>query len=575
MRLFTKIFLFGMLAFGAAFSVSGYFLLHYSLESSMARETDFALQQYQHDKFAVQSAMLSYSNVTLFQDTKDSQAFLIWQSAPELLVSVEVGDEPGLFGALAAELGVPAAFFAEDHQVLFSALNDFDPSFLDGLSEDTHTYRFCSTAEGACILVGSMLDWEGSAEPQKIFFVTQWDISKTLSSQRTLQQYFLRCYLIAIAAGAALLGALSALLTGPLKRMARAARRMAAGDYGERLSLTGGGEVGELAASFNDMAGAVEEKLGQLARAAREKEDFAANLAHELKTPLTSIIGYADTIYQKELTRDELRKAAWHIWNEGMRLEALSLKLMDLIMLEKQDFPLTQMPAEELLQDVAESLSPLFPQHKAEFLMQAEPAEVMAEYDLLKTLLLNLIDNSLKAGGSQIRLTGHREARGYRIRIEDNGCGMEEAELSRITEAFYMVDKARSRRQHGAGLGLALAERIAGLHGDSLAFQSQKGVGTEVSFLLPYAAQEHETDDATEDLGTADTATQEPAASAGTAEASGTADTAKQEPAASAGTLETSGTADTVKQEPATAAKTAEASGTADSSTEKKSEVKG
>lgn len=528
MRLFTRIFLFGMLAFGTAFSVSGYFLLHYSLESSMAREADFALKQYQQDKFAVQSAKLSYSNVTLFQDTKDSQSFLIWQSAPELLVSVETGDRPGLFSALAAELGVPAAFFTEDHQILFSSLKDFDSSFLNGLSEDTHTYRFCRTAEGACILVGSILDWEGSAEPQKILFVTQWDIGKTLNSQHTLRQYFLRCYLIAIAAGAALLGGLSALLTGPLKRMARAARRMAAGDYGERLSLTGGGEAGELAASFNDMAEAVEEKLGQLARAAREKEDFAANLSHELKTPLTSIIGYADTIYQKELTREELRKAAWHIWNEGMRLEALSLKLMDLIMLEKQDFPLTQMPAEELLRDVAESLSPLFPQHRAEFLMQAEPAEVMAEYDLLKTLLLNLIDNSLKAGGSRIRLTGQREAQGYRIRVEDNGCGMEEAELSRITEAFYTVDKARSRRQHGAGLGLALAERIAGLHRSRLDFRSQKGVGTEVSFLLPYAAQKHETDDVAENFGTAGTAAQKPAASVGTAETPGTAGAAAE-----------------------------------------------
>lgn len=506
MRLFTKIFLFGMLAFGTAFSVSGYFLLHYSLESSMARETDFALKQYQYDKFTVQSAMLSYYDVTMLMSAKDSQSFLIWQSSPDLLISTGSGGGDTLLSALSTELGAPAAFFTEDHRTLFSALPDFDPSFLDELSDDAHTWRFFHTLDGDFILVGSILNWEGAPgilelsetssslpqdapEPQRICFVTQWDISKTLSSQRTLQQYFLRCYLIAMAAGAALLGGLSALLTGPLKRMSRAARRIAAGDYGERLSLTDGGEVGELAASFNDMAEAVEEKLGQLAKSAREKEDFAANFAHELKTPLTSIIGYADTIYQKELSREELRKASWHIWNEGMRLEALSLKLMDLIMLEKQDFPLTQMPAKELLQDVSESLAPLFPQYKAEFLLQAEPAEVMAEYDLLKTLLLNLADNSLKAGSSQIRMTGQRESEGYRIRIRDNGCGMEEEELSRIKEAFYMVDKARSRRQHGAGLGLALAERIAELHGSSLVFESKKAVGTEVSFLLPYAPE--------------------------------------------------------------------------------------
>ncbi|MCM1024876.1 MAG: HAMP domain-containing histidine kinase [Roseburia sp.] len=565
MRLFTKIFLFGMLAFGTAFSVSGYFLLHYSLESSMARETDFALKQYQYDKFTVQSAMLSYSDVTFLIGAKDnpasdSQSFLIWQSSPSLPVSPETESENSFFSVLSSELGVPAAFFTEDHQLLFSALPDFDPSFLDKLSEDAHTYQFFPTAEGGFILVGSVLNREGGTESglsklpdplaaeiaelpdslpadaaelpdsppsdtaelpdslpadtaelpdsppsdtaelpdsltadarefQRFCFVTQWDISKTLNSQRTLRQYFFRCYLIAVTVAAALLGILSALLTGPLKRMSRAARRMAEGDYGERLSLNAGGEVGDLAASLNDMAEAVEEKVSQLAKSAREKEDFAANLAHELKTPLTSIIGYADTIYQRELPRKELKKASWHIWNEGMRLEALSRKLMDLFLLEKQDFPLIQMSARELLQDTADSLAPLFPQYHAEFLLQAEQAEILAEYDLLKTLLLNLVDNSLKSGGSRIHMNGQRETEGYRIRVSDNGCGMEAEELSRITDAFYMIDKARSRRQHGAGLGLALAERIARLHGGSLTFQSQKGVGTEVSFLLAYAAE--------------------------------------------------------------------------------------
>ena len=68
--------------------------------------------------------------------------------------------------------------------------------------------------------------------------------------------------------------------------------------------------------------------------------------------------------------------------------------------------------------------------------------------------------------------------------MKDNGCGMEEEVLSRITEAFYMVDKARSRKQHGAGLGLALADRIAGIHGSELVFESEIGVGTKVSFCM-------------------------------------------------------------------------------------------
>lgn len=497
MRLFTKIFLFGVLAFGLAFSASGYFLLRHFLESSLARETDFALKQYQYDKFAVQSAMLTVSEITVTLSSgdepfsEDSQPFTIWQfSSGQPFFPVE-SQSDSLFAMLASELSVPAAFFAEDKSLLHSNIDGLSPSFLDHLSEDAHAWQF-SPDQGGSILVGSILRLddmpavEDQAAPgHLIYFVTQWDISKTLRQQRTLRQYFIRCYLIAMSAGMVLLVLLSALLTGPLNRMSKAARRMAEGYYEERLSLCGQDEIGELAQSFNQMADAVEDKLEALAKAAGEKEDFVANFAHELKTPLTSIIGYADTIYRKELSREETRRASWHIWNEGMRLEALSLKLMELTVMERQDFPLTELPADELLRDVVEGLSPLLSDRQIDLRLQAQPAYVYADYDLLKTLLINLTDNSIKAGSSRIELLGQKTEEGwYQIRVRDDGCGMEESELSRITEAFYMVDKARSRKQHGAGLGLALADRVARLHGDSLHFESKKGAGTTVYFSL-------------------------------------------------------------------------------------------
>lgn len=500
MRLFTKIFLFGMLAFGGAFSVSGYFLLHYSMEGSMSRETDFALKQYQYDKFTVQSVALTYSDVSFVLNLENDilssqeQTVSIWNASPYGIALPENGQvfipydqipreelTEGLFRSLAEEISVPAAFFAEDGTLLYSEIENLELSFLDALSPDCHAYQFWNSPRGESILVGSMIPWD---EWGNICFITQWDISKTIDQQNTLRQYFIRCYLIAITAGAALLGFLSALLTGPLKKMAKAAGRMAEGCYEERLNLKSSDEIGTLAESFNQMSAAVEEKIEELSRSAREKEDFVANFAHELKTPLTSIIGYADTIYQKELSREETRKASWHIWNEGMRLESLSLKLMELTILGSQNFTLQEMPAEELLADVAEGLSPILQNKQTALLLQTAPGYVMADYDLLKTLLINLVDNSIKAGGSRILLTGRQEGEKYLVCVEDNGCGMEQEELSRITEAFYMVDKARSRKQHGAGLGLALADRIARLHGGPLCFESAKGAGTRVSFYL-------------------------------------------------------------------------------------------
>ena len=640
MRLFTKIFLCGTLVLSLAFSVSGYFLLHFSWESSMAREADFALKQYQYDKFTIQSALLTYTDFEMslavsWEDAADrGQITTWWEDASGGIVvsSGEEGEKWSVKGAerifdresakelcriLAEDVSLPAAFFTGDGTLLYSGIEGLDASFLEELSGDAHVYRFRETPEGSFLLVGSVLEqgrlgladgmWDGreageqgameaegrdgeetgldagaeaapdaaqaaargmeeaeaeadaqttdqrtvqdreagpdagaeaapdaaqaaargmeeaeaeadaqtaglgtaqertwyetedaaldtGASGDGIRFVTQWDVSKTVRQQEILQQYFLRCYLAAVLVGMGLLGLLSALLTGPLKRMSRAAGRMAQGDYEERLAVRGRDEIGELAESFNRMAEAVEEKVEALSRAAREREDFVANFAHEMKTPMTSIIGYADMLYQRELSRKEVRDASWYIWNEGMRLEALSLKLMDLTVLGRQDFPLQEMAAEELLADAAGGLEPFFAEKGVSFALSADSAYIRVEYDLFKTLLINLLDNSVKAGCTRLALSGTREREGrYRICVRDNGCGMEEEELSRITEAFYMVDKARSRKQHGAGLGLALADRIARIHGSGLEFGSRKGQGTEVSLL--FSCVEAETED--------------------------------------------------------------------------------
>ena len=114
--------------------------------------------------------------------------------------------------------------------------------------------------------------------------------------------------------------------------------------------------------------------------------------------------------------------------------------------------------------------------------MDDEPIRV--EYDLFKTLLLNLADNAIKSGADTICILGRSMDTGYQIVISDNGCGIPEEEIARITEAFYMVDKSRSRKQHGAGIGLALASRIAQLHGAELKFESKLHHGTSVFVTL-------------------------------------------------------------------------------------------
>ena len=209
-----------------------------------------------------------------------------------------------------------------------------------------------------------------------------------------------------------------------------------------------------------------------------------ANFAHELKTPLTSIIGYADRIYHKEMSREEQKKAAWYIWNEGMRLESLSLKLMDMTVLNHKDFVLQEMNAQVLFRELTNDVEYLMTEKGVAFRCSVEEAYIDVEYDLFKTLFLNLIDNAIKAGATNIQVRGVKCDKDYEIQVRDDGSGIPAQEIKRITEAFYMVDKSRSRKQHGAGIGLALAEKIAQIHGGTLEFESDGASWTKVSMRI-------------------------------------------------------------------------------------------
>jgi len=317
-----------------------------------------------------------------------------------------------------------------------------------------------------------------------LYFLIANDISTIITQREYMVQNFITIYFVTLLFGMAIIVIRSALITGQIKRINRVAAKMAHGHYAERLHISSGDEIGELSKSFNLMADAIEDKIYELSENARQKEDFVANFAHELKTPLTSIIGYADMLYQKSLHTDQVKDAAWYILNEGLRLEALSLKLMDLIVLNRQDFVLEEMNTTELFEDIAGSLKPMLEDKNVLLHVNIQPTYIKVEYDLFKTLVFNLIDNAIKAGCKEINISGKQNKKRFYISVIDNGRGMPQSELAKITEAFYTVDKSRSRRQHGAGIGLALAAKIVEIHGSTLTFNSAENVGTDVRFDL-------------------------------------------------------------------------------------------
>ena len=275
----------------------------------------------------------------------------------------------------------------------------------------------------------------------------------------------------------------SLFFVSPVRKLSSTTRLMAAGQYTRRAEVHTQDELGALAQDFNRMADTVEHQIRQLEDAAQRERDFTASFAHEIKTPLTSVIGYADTLRSRELPRAQQVKAADYIFSEGKRLETMSHALLDLFALEKAAPQMQLVDMQELLEAVAARSRVSLAEKGLTIQVTAEPALLRVEPTLLHTLFYNLLDNARKASppGSTLELFGQITATGYRVQVRDHGRGIPPEAIARLTEPFYMVDKSRSRAEGGAGLGLALCRRIVEVHGGTLSFESQEGEGTTVT----------------------------------------------------------------------------------------------
>ncbi len=275
-------------------------------------------------------------------------------------------------------------------------------------------------------------------------------------------------------------------ITRPLVKLSYTAQKIADGDFSKRAEPAKTKEISELSQSFNSMAQYAEEYIEQLKISAQSRDDFVADFTHELKTPLTSVIGYADMLKSFDLDTSERRKCADLIYKEAKRLEALSTNLLNIIVLKKDSISLSAINTQALTAELIATVEFLLKKYGVTLDAAVEKAEIKAEPSLLKTLIYNLIDNACKASkaGQSIRLSGEAKSERYRFTITDNGCGIPKDEVEKITRPFYMVDKSRSRSMGGAGLGLSLCSEIAKLHSSQLEIKSEVNKGTSVSFTV-------------------------------------------------------------------------------------------
>lgn len=285
----------------------------------------------------------------------------------------------------------------------------------------------------------------------------------------------------------------SRFLTKPLTKLTAASKQIASGNFNMRVEagkgLFSSAEVIELSQNFNTMAEYVEDYIEELKQAAQNRDNFVADFTHELKTPLTSVIGYADMLRSYEMEPEQRRECAELIYKEGSRLEALSLNLLELIVLKNNDIKTAPANASAIADETQKAVHFLLKRYNVTLELDVADAEIMVESSLIKTLLYNLIDNACKASAAEstVTLSGKISDGRYSFCVADNGCGIPEDQLNKITEPFYMVDKSRARSMGGAGLGLSICNEIAILHGSVLNIESTVGKGTTIGFSVPLA----------------------------------------------------------------------------------------
>lgn len=283
-------------------------------------------------------------------------------------------------------------------------------------------------------------------------------------------------------------------LVSPIKKLSKATKELAAGHLIVPVVINNEDEIGQLTKDFNTMAKRLSIMVKELQEEVERREMFMGNFAHELKTPLTSIIGYGDMLRSKRLSEEEIINYSNLIVEEGKRLEVISMKLLELIVLKKCDFKMCFVEAKTFFQEIENIMRLMMEEQEIDLIVEVESGKLYIEPDLMKIVCLNLLDNARKAcnQNGKVYLIGKALSTGYQIIVKDNGCGIAAEELSKIKEAFYMVDKSRSRSAGGAGLGLALCEQIVELHHASISFESVLKQGTIVMVELK-GIEENET----------------------------------------------------------------------------------
>lgn len=314
------------------------------------------------------------------------------------------------------------------------------------------------------LLIAHALDGE-------ITLLTALDVSPVYALRRELLRGAAALGLIGLALAGALAIWISGVLTKPLSQLADAAAKLADGDYAAPLPAAKNDEINALIRAFSRMSAAIDERETALRTQAEERQALIDALAHEMRTPLTAILGGARLLQQSRLSGSQQSELLDTMAREASRLSTMDERLLLLTRLDHEAPAFAPFDSQAMAREALSVFDGVR--------LEGDDAVFVGERELTILLLRNLVVNAQRAGGKEaVRVTLHPDG----FDVTDYGCGMTKEQIARAFEPFYKADKARTRSAGGAGLGLPLCRKIARLHHGELHMESEIGRGTRVCY---------------------------------------------------------------------------------------------
>jgi signal transduction histidine kinase len=268
----------------------------------------------------------------------------------------------------------------------------------------------------------------------------------------------------------------------PIDKLRQAAAKIASGDYTVSLPTRGQDETAELARQFEKMTQAVKAREEELKEQSERKQLFIDSLAHEMRTPLTAVMGYARYLQSVNADAETQQKALAYIAGEAKRLKNLDETLMSLARMTHDSAEFGPVDIPSLIEEAAQRARPLYEGKGVSLNVQMQEGVWQGDEALMLLIVGNLLQNALTASapGGKVTIAGTPDS----LSVSDTGIGMTQEQLDRACDPFYKADKARTRKAGGAGLGLTLVKQAANLLGAQLTLTSKPGEGTTASLIF-------------------------------------------------------------------------------------------